>query len=203
MTDTPRPAHGIVNSTAAAAVNHLLRSAGWARAELQQHAGKTVCCDLFPFMVSLTVLDDGTVVPAAVEALPEATVRLTPGLMLRLAAHDESAWHEVDVGGDTALAASIGRLARHLRWDFEEDLSRVFGDIAAHRMAGSARTLERWGRESADGIARSLAEYWTEERPLIAARRDVAEFNREVDELRDDVARLEKRIALAMRAAAP
>ena len=39
---------------------------------------------------------------------------------------------------------------------------------------------------------------WTEERPLIAAARDLGEFNRDVDTLRDDVARLEKRIEILL-----
>ena len=42
--------------------------------------------------------------------------------------------------------------------------------------------------------ARSAAEYWTEERPLIASTRAVREFVSDVDALRDDVARFEKRV---------
>ena len=38
------------------------------------------------------------------------------------------------------------------------------------------------------------AEYWTEERPLIAKRAHVEQFAHEVDQLRGDVERLEKRL---------
>ena len=76
----------------------------------------------------------------------------------------------------------------------EEDLAVLFGDIAAHRMAQTARNLDRWRAQSLDGLAHSFAEYWTEEQPLIARAGDVESFNREVDRLRDDLARLEKRI---------
>ncbi len=65
--------------------------------------------------------------------------------MLRLAAREESAWREIEVGGDTDFAAAINHIARNLRWDVEEDLSRIFGDIAAHRMAETGRTFQRWG----------------------------------------------------------
>jgi len=34
----------------------------------------------------------------------------------------------------------------HLRWDVEEDLSRVVGDIAAHRMAQAGRAAARGRR---------------------------------------------------------
>jgi len=184
----------MLDPAATAFVNHLLRGAGWARDELKRFAGKTARFEVLPFVFSLTVLENGGVAPATAGAIPATTVRLTPGLMLRLSARDESAWREVDIAGDTDFASAIHHLARNLRWDVEEDLSRVFGDVAAHRMAESGRTFRRWGEQAVENTGRSFAEYWTEEQPLIAAARDIEEFNRAVDRVRDDVARVEKRI---------
>ncbi len=143
--------------------------------------------------LSLTVLESGEVAPAAADAAIAATVKLSPGLMLRLAARDENAWREISITGDTDFASAIHHVARNLRWDVEEDLSRVFGDIAAHRMAETGRAFQRWGGQAAENTARAFAEYWTEEQPLIAGARDLEEFGRAVDQLRDDAARLEKR----------
>ncbi|MBI4192422.1 MAG: ubiquinone biosynthesis protein [Betaproteobacteria bacterium] len=125
---------------------------------------------------------------------PDASFTLTPGEVLRMLAADESAWRDVQVNGDTALAREILAIAQNLRWDVEEDLSRVFGDIAAHRMVQAGNDFVRWQHQSAENLARSAAAYWTEERPLIATRQDVERFVREVDALRDDVARIEQRI---------
>ena len=144
--------------------------------------------------LALTVLENGEVAPAGASAGPAATVRLGPGLMLRLAARDESAWREISITGDTDFASAIHHVVRNLRWDVEEDLSRVFGDIAAHRMAETGRAFQRWSGQAAENTARAFAEYWTEEQPLIAGARDLEEFGRAVDQLRDDTARLEKRI---------
>lgn len=47
----------------------------------------------------------------------------------------------VKIEGDVQLAAELGWLAENLRWDFEEDLSRVVGDIPAHAMADAARRV--------------------------------------------------------------
>ena len=179
---------------AAAAINHLLRGASWAREELRRFAGKTVRFDFAPLALSLTVEESGEVAPAETGATAAVTIRLTPGLLLRLAARDEPAWREIEATGDSDFATAINHVARNLRWDVEEDLSRVVGDIAAHRMAESARTLQQWGERALDNTGRAFAEYWTEEQPLIAGRRDLEEFNRAVDELRDSVARLEKRL---------
>jgi ubiquinone biosynthesis accessory factor UbiJ len=185
----------MLEPAATAFINHLLRDAGWARDALKPFTGRTARFEMAPFALSVTVLENGEVAPAAADAVPTATARLTPGLMLRLAARDESAWREVDIAGDADFAQALHHLARNLQWDVEEDLSRAFGDVAAHRMAETGRTFRGWGERAFDNTARSLAEYWTEERPLIASARDLDEFNRAVDDLRDEIARLEKRLA--------
>jgi len=183
----------MIEPAAATSINHLLRGASWAREALLPHAGKTARFEVPPFTISLMVLENGEVAAAAA-VNPSVTIRLTPGLLLRLAARDDNAWREVEVVGDTDFAAVINHLVRHLRWDVEEDLSRLFGDIAAHRMAETGRSFRRWGEQTAQHAGRSLAGYWTEEDPLIASAHEVTEFNRAVDAMRDDVARLEKRI---------
>jgi ubiquinone biosynthesis protein UbiJ len=187
---------------AAGFVNHLLRGASWARDGLKPFAGRTVRIEALPFAFALTVVENGEIIAAASAAAPDVTLRVTPGLLLRLAARDENAWREIDIAGDADFASAIHHVARNLRWDIEEDLSRVFGDITAHRMAEAGRTVRRWGEQAADNTARSFAEYWTEEQPLIAARRDLEAFSRSVDQLRDDLARLEKRVEFLLSAKA-
>jgi ubiquinone biosynthesis protein UbiJ len=175
-------------------LNRLLRQNSWAMEKLRPYAAKVVRVDCFPVALLLGISDAGDAMAAAPETTPDVTVRLTPGVMLRLAARDASAWNDIAVEGDPSLAAALNHIARNIRWDVEEDLSRVFGDIAAHRMVKTGRKLDNWGRQGADNLARSFTEYWTEEQPLIAGRSDVEQFNRDVDALRDDLARLEKRI---------
>jgi ubiquinone biosynthesis protein UbiJ len=184
------------DTLAGAPLNHLLRANSWARDALKAHAGKTASFRCLPFVTRLTVLDSGEVAPATSEAPVAVTLTLTPGLMLRVAAKDETVWRDVIIDGDTAFAGAIHHLWQHLRWDAEEDLSKVVGDTAAHRIAESSRTLQRWAQASSDNLAQSFAEYWTEEQPLIASKQDVARFTTDVDQLRDDTARLEKRIGL-------
>lgn len=181
-------------SALAAALNHLLQGNGWARDLLLPHAGKVAQFRCPPFETRLAVRDDGQLAVAAPDATPAVELTLTPGLLLRAAARDDSAWRDVIITGDTALAAAIHQLWRHLRWDVEEDLSRAFGDIAAHRMVDTGRAARRWVQMGGENLARASAEYWTEEQPVIAARTEVTAFNAAVDTLRDDVARLEKRI---------
>jgi ubiquinone biosynthesis protein UbiJ len=175
-------------------LNHVLRQNGWARDRLMAHAGKAVRIESAPLSLTLAVQQDGGVQAAPPDAAPDATIRIPPGTVLRLVARDEAAWKGVGILGDTDFAQTIHQIWRDLRWDAEEDLARVFGDVAAHRMARFVAALGQWGAQSVDNLARSFAEYWTEEQPLIASARDIGEFNREVDRLREDAARLEKRL---------
>src|SRR5258706_12608223 len=176
----------------AAALNHLLKSASWARDRLRPAAGKAIRFELNPFTVGYTLRATGEA--AAATAAADATFTLTPGIALRMLGGDSDAWQKVAVSGDGALAREILYIAQNLKWDVEEDLSRLFGDVAAHRMMTAADGLRRWRRDSAANFTRAMAAYWTDEQPLVAAKPDVEHFVRAVDGLRDDVARLEKRI---------
>jgi ubiquinone biosynthesis protein UbiJ len=80
-------------------------------------------------------------------------------------------------------------------WDVEHDLSRLVGDLAAHRLAEISRRAVGDPRAMARSLAESAAEFLQEEAHLLAARPGVAWFNGEVDELRDALARLQKRVA--------
>jgi len=176
------------------AVNHLLRSRPLALERLRPHAGRTVAFRVGPLAFALTVQSTGEVTAALPGTPEDLAVRLWPFLVPRLAAGEEAAFREIEMQGDAELAQEVSFLARNLTWDYEEDLSKVIGDIAAHRLAGAARGLARWSREAALRSAQGAAEYWTEESPLVASRVKVESFVHGVSELRDGVDRLEKRL---------
>lgn len=175
-------------------VNHLLAPAVWARDILLEHAGKTAVLDLFPMRVAVAVEADGTLRPGLEGAMPSVTIRLTHVTALQILAEGEEAWRKAQIEGDTAFAAAIAKVAANLRWDVEEDLSRVVGDIAARRMAAAGRSAAAWPKQAATGFAGTVAEFLTEEKHLLVTPLRAAEFVRDVDELRDAVERLEKRI---------
>ena len=179
---------------AARAVNHVLRSAPLAIERLRRHAGRTAEFRVGPLRFAFTVQTTGEVTAAVPGAARDLTVRLSPFLLPRLAAREEAAFREIEMEGDAELAQEVSFLARNLTWDVEEDLSKVVGDIAAHRIVGGARAFGGWGRDAALRAAQGAAEYWTEESPLIASRVKVEGFVRDVGELRDALERLEKRI---------
>jgi ubiquinone biosynthesis protein UbiJ len=180
---------------AAAAINHLLRDADCTRTQLVPFAGSTILFEVPPLSVAFTVEHDGRLVAAAAQTEPVAVVRLTGPALIRLIwLRDDSARQEVSVTGDTALASALSGILSGVRWDVEEDLSQVFGDVVAHRLRRAGEVLFAWHANAASNLAHSLTEYWTEEQPLIASRAAVFDFVQAVDALRDDAERLEKRI---------
>jgi len=184
----------ILPRPATRAVNHVLRSAPLAMERLRRHAGRTAAFHVGPLTLAFTVQTTGEVESAVAGATTDLDVRISPFLLPRLAANEEAAYREIEMQGDMEFAHEISFLARHLTWDFEEDLSKVTGDVVAHRVAQAGRGFARWARDAAQRTSQSAAEYWTEESPLVATRVKVEGFVKEVSDLRDAVERLEKRI---------
>jgi ubiquinone biosynthesis accessory factor UbiJ len=180
---------------AAAGLNHLLEQQPWAADRLKAFAGQCVefRCPPLPDL-RLGILPDGRLRGADARMPSALVVRLKPGALPLLLSRNESALKHVEIEGSAELAGTVQYLFRHLTWDYEEDLSRLFGDIVAHRLASGGRVFASWQREAAARLAENLAEYWTEEQPLLARPADTEKFRRQVDALRDDAARLEKRI---------
>jgi len=174
-------------------LNRLLDAEPWARLRLAPFAGETVelRAPLLPTL-RLRILAGGTVEPGGAE--PGLTMTLKPGLLAALARGEEHAMRSVDVEGDAKLAAEVLVLARHLRWDAEEDLSRLVGDVAAHRLADAGRAFAAWHLDAAQRLAAAVADYVTEEKQLLARRADLAALGDSVARLRDAVARLDKRV---------
>ena len=147
-----------------------------------------------PVSLILTVGPDGVLATANGATQPDATARLSVLTLMRLAAGDESARAAVELSGDTAFAAVVAGVLRELRWDAEEDLSKLIGDIAAHRLVQAGRSFSAWQREVALNLAQGAAEFWTEEQPLLASQQGTEQWANAVDEMRDAAERLEKRI---------
>ena len=174
-------------------VNRLLDAESWARERLARFAGETI--ELVPLPLPplrVTIRDDGRL--AAGGEAPGLTLRVGPGALLALARSEEEFLRAVEVNGNARLVQEIASLARHLRWDVEEELSRVFGDVAAHRIAGAARGFLHVQIDAARRVTGAAADFLAEEARLLVRREEQAGHASAVAELRDALARLEKRI---------
>lgn len=177
------------------AINHLLAPAPWARERLSPHAGQHALLHAEPFDILFTVLPDGFLTAADAGTTPSIRLSLPlaalPGL---LTGDPGKAMSKVRIDGNAEFADALGFVFRNLRWDAEEDLSRVLGDILAHRVVLGAQVLRDEGSRAWQALGGNVAEYLTEEQPLLVTRVALERQGEELGTLRDDLARLDKRV---------
>lgn len=176
-------------------LNHVLRGQPWLRERLLPFAGRTAALEVFPAKLLVTVDADGQLLLADEQAGADVVVQVPLSAALALAAGNERSRSRIALSGDPAFAAVLGGVLRELRWDVEEDLSRVVGDIAAHRIVQTGRSLLDWQRRAAHNLFQSFADFLTEEKPLLVQRSELEHWMSEVDLVREAAERLEKRIA--------
>lgn len=179
-------------------LQHLIAQNSWANAMLQPFAGKSVQINIPPASTALVILENGSLAIAGETNIANATVTIPPSLLLRLMAKDEAAKLQINITGNTHLATELAKVFTHIRWDYEDDLSKLVGDVPAYKVGQFARNTAQSAKESSIHLAEMLAEYWQEANPLIATKHHVEEFNAQVDTLRSDVERFEKRFAKLM-----
>ena len=123
-------------------LNHVLLQEKQAQERLLRQKGRVVHLRWGLFAIDLIVTPAGLADRAPASSKPD--------LVLSVAAESPLAAVQsvlagktpaVKIDGDVQLAADIGWLAENLRWDAEEDLSRLIGDAPAHALASAGRRL--------------------------------------------------------------
>lgn len=175
-----------------AAFNHLLNQHPGVRADFAKYAGRRVAVHLPPLSVAGVITEQGWL--AMCEGEPEAVLRLKHGVAIAALTGRDPVLSDVLLEGDVELASQVGRLLGKLKWDAAEDLSRVVGDVAANRLEGWVRGVFGLKGQVAWRLAESWLEHIREEAPLLAKKNGVGQYVSEVDKLRDDVERFEKRL---------
>ena len=126
--------------------------------------------------------------------MPDVVIRVRLADLPLIAQDPQRATSYAKIEGDADFANTISQLAQNLKWEAEEDLSKVVGDIAANRIVATAKAAVKTAQTTQQALAENVAEYFLEENPLLMRAAPVSDFAREVVKLRDDLERLEKRI---------
>ncbi len=177
------------------ALNHLLESDPALGARLEPFPGEILELRAPPLPpLCLAIAAGGRFQSAPTGTAASLTIALGSGALAAAVKGEDHFLRQVEVSGNARLAAEVMFLFRHLRWDAEEDLSRLVGDVAAHRLAGAARGIAGLHVEAARRVAEGLMAYALEERPILVSRRGMAPLAAATARLRDDLERLEQRI---------
>ena len=178
------------------AFNHLLAAAPWARAKLAPFAGRRARLVLGPFPLAFRIAPDGSFESLGTGE-PAVEIVLPAGAPLALLQGQgrEAMMRGAHVTGAADFAEALGFVLRKLDWDVEEDLSRVVGDIAAHRLAKTAGSIAATQADAARRLAENVGEYLRYEQPAGVDQRAMAAFAGEVGALRQAADALERRLA--------
>jgi ubiquinone biosynthesis accessory factor UbiJ len=125
-------------------LNHVLMQEPQAQERLKRQKGKPVKLQWGDVHLTLAATPAGLLERPTGAVTPELTVTLTQTSPFAVAqsviAGDKPG---VDIQGDVQLAAEVAWLVDNVRWDVEEDLSRVVGDATAHTLSRFARAASQ------------------------------------------------------------
>lgn len=123
-------------------LNHILIQEKEATSRLARQTGRVVHLHWRSFAIKLIATPAGLLDRAPPEASADLVLAVTEESPLALAQAalrgDKPA---VRIEGDVQLAAEVNWLVDHVRWDVEEDLSRVMGDAPAYALGQAARVM--------------------------------------------------------------
>lgn len=122
-------------------LNHIVMQEPIAQQRLRSQQGKTLQIQWQQYKLPLCITAAGLFDLASTPGAAHLQVRID----------EPSAWHlakaatqgskpTIHIEGDVHLAAEVAWLADNLRWDVEEDLARIVGDVPAHTLAHMARS---------------------------------------------------------------
>ncbi|MEY4882470.1 MAG: hypothetical protein RIS34_324 [Pseudomonadota bacterium] len=134
-------------------LNHILMQEPEAMARLVRQKGRVVLVSWRAVTIKFVVTPAGLLDLAEPDALPELTLAMTEdsGVAVLQAAlrGDKPA---VRIEGDIQLAAEVNWLVEHVRWDIEEDLSKIMGDAPAHAVGQAFRRAAQALRGFVGGV---------------------------------------------------
>jgi ubiquinone biosynthesis protein UbiJ len=213
MNSVSTSARPVTSAAICHGINHVLAGEPWASAELAKHAGKAIALEMpfgrFAVQINKNGLleaarhseasqnSDGEVLsPVRTALVLTISSQALSTLLTSSGPIRENAFKSVTIAGDADLVQLLGRLAGQLRWEYEEDLSKIIGDAPAHFAVAQGKKIASAGKAAGRDLLENAVEYLSEEKKVLLNQRDFAIHKNQLMELRDSVERLDKRIAL-------
>jgi len=162
--------------------------------------GKVIAIELlgFDLTIYLTPTVDGVMFADQLEGEADATIRGGVFSLLHTAmTHERSRLlsGDVKIEGDVRLGQKVQGILQNLELDWEEPLSQVVGDVAAHQLGRFAQGAFSFFSQAAESLLRDGAEYVTEESRDVPSRYELEKFYAQVDETRAQVDRAAARVS--------
>lgn len=123
-------------------LNHVLQQEPEAQQRLVRQQGRVVRFQWRFVTMELVATPAGLLDLAPPDSVPELTLSVTDDNPFEIArATLRGDKPSVQIVGDVQLAAEVNWLVDHVRWDVEDDLARVIGDVPAHAIGNAVRRV--------------------------------------------------------------
>ena len=123
-------------------LNHVLQQEPEATLRLKRQKGRVIHAQWLEFTFSLLVTPAGLFDLATQDAKPDLQLEVLARSPLQIL---QMLWAgskpDVRIEGHVQLAAELNWLVDHVRWDLEEDLARLVGDVPARAIGDMVRRL--------------------------------------------------------------
>lgn len=175
-------------------LNHLIKQESWAIARLRLFSGAHISIIGLPLAITLAIDQHGFFSTSQISDQPDVTLTFPSDPLGRGLLSPEQLVSSIKISGSVDLAETLGFIFRNLRWDIESDLANFVGDIPAHRLSRIGSSLYSQTANGIQRLGQNFVEFAREDSALLVSDSELTQFGRNVDELRDDLARLEQRI---------
>ncbi len=127
-------------------------------------------------------------------------LKATPGGFMAVAASGgQMNAGQLKISGDAETGHQFQQLFQSMKPDYEEAMSRVFGDVIGVQLSRVGRELSGWLRSAGSKMADTASDYARFEGHLVVDATELDEFLDAVDDLRDDVDHLERRANILLK----
>jgi len=190
-------AHLPAPSAVLRALNHLIEQERWAHNLLLPREGQSIAITL-PIGDFQIAIQEGMFVNASDSTnLPSVSLTIPQEAIWTFLKEGKSgAMKFVKISGDIDFAADLNRLAADLKWEVEEDLSKLLGDATARRVVLESQKMLHQTQLAMNDLKGGIRDYLVYEKNILVDSQQMSDFKSELRLLRDQIDRAEKKVNL-------
>lgn len=176
------------------AINHLIEQERWAHELLLPREGQSISIAL-PIGDFQIAIQEGMFVNAGNNNPSSVNLVITQEAIWTFLKEGKSgAMKFVKISGDIDFAADLNRLAADLKWEVEEDLSKLVGDAPARRVVLESQKMVHQTQLAMNDLKVGIRDYLVYEKNILVDSQQMNDFKSELRLLRDQLDRAEKKV---------
>ena len=194
------------------ALNEYIQMDASASTKLAKLSNAVIAIELTGWDFTLYLLPDaqGIQVMSVYAGDADTIIKGTPLALFNMSQGEATAAtlreQNITIDGDLELGQQFSAFFKNLDIDWEEKLAQTFakvtsdstGDLLAHKIGRLVQSFKQWQPQAKNTLEQNIAEYFQQESQILPVAEEIEPFYKAVDDIRNDVDRLEARIERLM-----